>query len=204
MGLSYTLDHGQRLVRSRGWGVLRIAEFEEFYSRLAADPAFDPSYRSLGDLRKVSAIAVTSNELAASAALPVFEPSSRRAVVASLDAVYGMLRAYATFNERMGATIRVFRDLESAEAWLDGGVDLARGRGGHRERRRLFGDGPSRDGAGTARAHRRPPNRAGQPPALQARGAERAPRHRRRSRPLGETAERPMTSATYASSTARR
>lgn len=53
----------------------------------------------------------------------MFEPSARRALVAQRDAVYGMLRAFATFNERMGASIRIFRDVESAEAWLDGGGD---------------------------------------------------------------------------------
>src|SRR3954471_16620171 len=121
MAMTYTLDHANRMVRSRGWGVLRIDEIEEFYSRLAADPAFDPTYRSLGDLREVTEIAVTSNELAASAALPVFEHEARRAIVASRDAVYGMLRAFATFNERIGATVRIFRDIDLAEAWLDGG-----------------------------------------------------------------------------------
>jgi hypothetical protein len=121
MGMTFTIDHENRMVRSRAWGVLRIDEIEEFYSRLAADPTFDPTYRSLGDMRDVSEIAVTSTQLAASAALPVFEVSARRALVASRDAVYGMLRAFASFTERMGATIRIFRDLESAEAWLDGG-----------------------------------------------------------------------------------
>jgi hypothetical protein len=123
MAMSYTLDHANRMVRSRAWGVLRIGEIEDLYSRLAADPAFDPTYRSLGDLREVTEIAVTSNELAASAALPVFERGARRALVASRDAVYGMLRAFASFNERMGATVRIFRDIEIAEAWLASGDD---------------------------------------------------------------------------------
>jgi hypothetical protein len=123
MGLTYIFDHANRIVRSRGWGVLRIGQIEAFYSRLVADPAFDPTYRSLGDLREVSEIAVTSNELAASAARPVFEHGTRRALVASRDAVYGMLRAFASFNERMGQTMRIFRDIEVAEAWLEHGDD---------------------------------------------------------------------------------
>jgi hypothetical protein len=123
MGVCYTFDHAHRLLRARGWGILSMPDIEEFYSRLQADPAFDPSYRSLGDLREVTEIAVDSTDLAASASLPVFEPGTRRALVASRDAVYGMLRAFASFNERMGQTMRIFRDMESAEAWLDGGDD---------------------------------------------------------------------------------
>jgi hypothetical protein len=123
MGMCYALDHARRMLRSRGWGTLSTADIEEFYSRLQADPAFDPSYCSLGDLREVTEIAVHSTDLAASASLPIFEPGARRALVASRDAVYGMLRAFASFNERMGQTTRIFRDMESAEAWLAGGDD---------------------------------------------------------------------------------
>ena len=123
MGITYSFDHANRMVCSRGWGRLSMPEIEEFYSRLQADPAFDPSYRSLGDLRDVSEIAVNSNDLATSASLPIFDPGTRRALVASRDAVYGMLRAFASFNERMGQTTRIFRDMETAEAWLDGGDD---------------------------------------------------------------------------------
>lgn len=121
--MTYALDHANRMVRSRGWGILSTPDIEEFYSRLVADPTFDPSYRSLGDLLDVTEIAVDSNDLAASASLPVFEAGTRRALVASRDAVYGMLRAYASFNERMGQTMRIFRSLEAAEAWLEGGDD---------------------------------------------------------------------------------
>jgi hypothetical protein len=123
MGLIYTFDHANRIVRSRGSGILSIHDIEEFYGRLQADPAFDSSYRTLGDLREVTEIAVASNELAASAALPIFDAGTRRALVASRDAVYGMLRAYASFNERMGQTMRIFREIERAEAWLDSGDD---------------------------------------------------------------------------------
>ena len=37
--------------------------------------------------------------------------------------MYGMLRAFANFNERMGKTVRIFRQIEAAEAWLAGGED---------------------------------------------------------------------------------
>jgi hypothetical protein len=123
MGLTYRIDRANRLVRSRGSGVLTIQVIQEFYSKLQADPAFEPDYRTLGDLREVTEIAVTSNQLAASASLPIFRAGTRRALVATSDLVYGMLRAYATFNEHMGQTVRVFRDLPTAERWLETGQE---------------------------------------------------------------------------------
>jgi hypothetical protein len=123
MGITYKFDHAERTVRARGWGVLSMPDIDDFYSRLQAEPAFDPSYRTLGDLLLATEIAVTSHQLASSAALPVFEPGTRRALVASRDAVYGMLCAFAAFNERLGQTVRIFRNMDAAEAWLAGGED---------------------------------------------------------------------------------
>jgi hypothetical protein len=123
MGITYRIDRADRIVRSRGWGVLTLGELQDFYSRLQADPGFEWDFRRLGDLREVTEIVVTSGELAESASLPIFEPGTRRALVASRDVVYGMLRAYAAFNQRMGQTVRIFRDIETADAWLASGDD---------------------------------------------------------------------------------
>ena len=123
MGLTYKIDRDHRIVRSRGSGVVTLQAMQEFYSRLQADPAFEPDFRSLGDLREATEIAVTSNQLAASASVPIFLPGTRRALVATRDAVYGMLRAYAVYNDRMGQTMRIFRDMEVAELWLAIGDD---------------------------------------------------------------------------------
>jgi hypothetical protein len=119
MGLSYIFDHARRIVRARGSGVLRAADLSEYYGRLQADPSFDPRYRSLGDLREVERIDISANELAVSASLPVYARGTKRALVATRDSVFGMLRAYASYNARMGQTMWVFRDVEAAEAWLE-------------------------------------------------------------------------------------
>ena len=119
MGLTYVIDRERRLVRSRGVGVLTLRELQDFYSRLLTDPAFDPEYRSLGDLRAVTDVDVDSAGLVQAAATPVFIEGTKRALVATSDAVYGMARAYASYHERMGQVVRVFRQMELAEAWLD-------------------------------------------------------------------------------------
>ena len=123
MGLGYTIDHEKRLVRTRGSGVLQAKDIEEFYRRLLADKAFDSTYRCLADLREVTEVAVTTDDLARSASLAVFAPGTRRALVAIPDAVFGMLRVYASFGERAGQTMRIFRRVAIAEAWIEDGDD---------------------------------------------------------------------------------
>jgi hypothetical protein len=49
-----------------------------------------------------------------------FSPGSRRAFIASEDAVFGLARMFAMHAEAQGQTIEVFRDRVKAEAWLDG------------------------------------------------------------------------------------
>jgi hypothetical protein len=119
MGLTFVIDRQRGIVRSRGVGVVTAPDLQDFYSRLLTDPGFDPGYRSLGDLREVVEIAVDSAGLARAAEAPVFAAGTRCALVATADAVYGMARAYAAYNERMGRTVRVFREVDDAEAWLD-------------------------------------------------------------------------------------
>jgi hypothetical protein len=53
-----------------------------------------------------------------------FAAGTPRAMVATNDVVYGMLRAYAAYNDNMGQTVRIFRDMESAAAWSEAGDDL--------------------------------------------------------------------------------
>jgi hypothetical protein len=119
MGLTYVLDREQRIVRSRGAGVLTMRELQDFYSRLLTDRRFEPDFRGLGDLRGVTEISIESSGLAEAASLPVFGEHAKRALVATNDAVYGMARAYASFTERMSQTVRVFRSMKVAEAWLN-------------------------------------------------------------------------------------
>ncbi|HJP59883.1 MAG TPA: hypothetical protein VJ865_07780, partial [Gemmatimonadaceae bacterium] len=47
-----------------------------------------------------------------------FAPGTRRAFVATTDAVFGMARMFAMRAESVGQTIQVFRDLTQAREWL--------------------------------------------------------------------------------------
>lgn len=119
MALQYTIDNECLVVRTTGSGVLDVGELRALMSHLPTDPHFNATYHSLVDLRDVIAIAMDSAALAPIAMTAVFTPGSKHALVATADAVYGMARAYASFGESKGQVTRVFREMRSAEAWLD-------------------------------------------------------------------------------------
>jgi hypothetical protein len=119
MSMSYRIDPQRRLVLTRGWGVLSAQELLDITSQILVDPRFDPTYRSLGDLREVTQIDMDTLATAHTAATPLFLPGTRRAIVATSDAVFGMARMFASFAERAGQEVRVFRELHHAEAWLE-------------------------------------------------------------------------------------
>ena len=118
MSMSYTIDPARRLVRTRAWGVLSTTDLQDSSSRLMADARFEPRYRSLVDLREVTGVSADMEALAQTAAVPLFAEGVQRAIVASSDVAFGIARMYATFAERTGGDVRVFRELEHASDWL--------------------------------------------------------------------------------------
>jgi hypothetical protein len=120
MGMTYTIDEERRVVLTRGWGKVTTRELQDLTSRILLDPRFDAAYRSLADLRDVTEVMVNTMAMAETASTPLFVLGARRAIVASADVVFGMARLFASFAERSGQEVRVFKDLSSAEAWLEG------------------------------------------------------------------------------------
>jgi hypothetical protein len=116
--MSYRIDHALRVVRSRGWGTLSTSDLQDYTSRLLADPAFDPDYRSLADLTEVTRVDIDQVALSQAAWMPSFTQGTRRAIIASSDLVYGLARMFATHSERFGQVVHVYRDRADAEAWL--------------------------------------------------------------------------------------
>jgi hypothetical protein len=117
--MNYRIDPERRLVLTRGWGELSTRELADVMRRIRLDPRFDPTYRSLGDLREVTTITVDTMATAQTAASPLFADGTRRAIVATSEVAFGMARMFASFSERSGQEVRVFRDISLAEAWLD-------------------------------------------------------------------------------------
>ena len=119
MPASYAIDTDRRLVLSRIWGTATEDEIRDHGQRLRNDPKFRPDFRQLLDMSELTEILVGSDMVRNAARNQFFSPGVRRALVASTDAAFGMARMYAIASENVGQTIKVFRDMNKAEAWLD-------------------------------------------------------------------------------------
>jgi hypothetical protein len=123
VAVEYVIDSRHRLVRSTFSGEVKAAELFDLQRRLKADPAFDPTFSQLGDVRlATSTDEKDGNEVARELARNrVFGPTSRHAFVVSETVYTGHIRRLAIYLELAGGTeqIRVFRDMDEALAWLE-------------------------------------------------------------------------------------
>ena len=118
MPATYEIDPQRRLITSRLWGAVTDAVVNEHKQRLRSDPRFNPTYQMLTDLTGVTEIAVTTGMINETSLDQFFEPGTRRAIVATNDAVFGMARMFAMRAESVGQIIHVFRDEDKAREWL--------------------------------------------------------------------------------------
>ncbi len=118
MPAEYELDLALGLVRTKEWGVLTDDDLHELYERIRSDPAFDPSFRQLCDLREVTQITTTAEALRSLAQSHVFSPGSRRAFVVGRAVDFGLARMYQAYSEVEGQTVEVFREMDEAKVWL--------------------------------------------------------------------------------------
>ena len=117
MPMTFVLDHENRLVRSKGWGVVSAADMSDVKGRLLATQ-FDPTYREFCDFSGVTDFQLTGKEVQTFATTSPFSKTARRAVIVSSDVVYGMVRMYGLMGDRDSNYHRVFRDAASALRWL--------------------------------------------------------------------------------------
>ncbi|MCC6987597.1 MAG: hypothetical protein IT181_01280 [Acidobacteria bacterium] len=104
---------------SRAWGVLAENESAEHYRLMAADPAFQSSFKQMCDLRSVDRIEMSTAAIRALAKTAVFEAGVRRAFLAPADAHYGLSRMLQAFSQLEGTEIGVFRTAAEAAEWLN-------------------------------------------------------------------------------------
>lgn len=118
MSAGYSIETALRLVLTRAWGTLTAADFLGHAQSLGLDPAFDPTYHQLLDLRDVTALDFPTSTIREMAYQSPFRSGARRAIVVNSDAMYGLARMFQTLREPVADHIAVFRDLPSALDWL--------------------------------------------------------------------------------------
>jgi hypothetical protein len=114
----YRIDPERRIIYSRGWGLLSDEDLRRYQERLNADPDFVPVYSQLVDLSDVEVLKLSSEGVRMSAAAETWSPEARRAFVAPMDAVYGMVRVHEGFSGGEQPNVKIFRCISEARAWL--------------------------------------------------------------------------------------
>ena len=123
MPATFLIDHDERIVRSRAWGLLLDRDLVETQRRLREDPRFEPTFCQIFDFTAVEQLALTSEGLRKLAADSPFARDARRAIVVNGEGAYGMARMYAMLSDRDPEYFRIFRDTASALKWLRDGPD---------------------------------------------------------------------------------
>src|SRR5436305_9503077 len=110
MPAAYEIDAVHGIVKTRLWGVVTDDDVYEHNDRLRNDPKFHAHYRQLVDMSGITKAAVTATMITDTAINQFFEPGSRRAIIASNDAVFGLARMFALRCESVGQTIEVYSE----------------------------------------------------------------------------------------------
>ena len=121
MPATFLIDHDERIVRSRAWGLLIDSDLFDTQQRLRDDPRFEPTYCQIWDFTAVQQLCLTGDGLRKLAANSPFSRDARRAIVVGSEGAYGMARMYALLSDRNPAYFRIFRDTPAAIKWLRDG-----------------------------------------------------------------------------------
>lgn len=122
MPVSYEIDTASGSVRTRCFGDVTLAEAVDHFRALGADPATPKRPSVLVDLRETTSLPETDQLRAIAKEVARLDQKLQWgacAIVASRDAVYGISRMFAVYTEQSFSSVRVFRELAEAEAWLD-------------------------------------------------------------------------------------
>ena len=119
MPIDYHIDNLEGIVYTTVSGVVTPEDLRSVRKRLAADADFSPNLKQIMDLRAITEIALTSQEVRELAVGDSFAPGSRRAILAPRDLDFGMARMYAAGTDNVQGNLRVFRDEDEARDWIE-------------------------------------------------------------------------------------
>ena len=118
LATSFYLD--RRLIITRGWGHITLADMRAYQQELVQRPEFDPTWAHVFDAEDAVQFDMSREEVRQLAATSVLAPSARRAMVATDLATFGFFRMYGTLFELQvdGSAVGVFRTLDDAIEWV--------------------------------------------------------------------------------------
>jgi len=122
MPVEFELEARKRRIRVRWIGPITGDEMlkADAQFRGKPEPGFEPDFDQLIDLRSATGGEVSTETLQIlTSRPPAFARSSRRALVVRSDLGYGLSRMWEQMRSDEAGEIRVFRDMDEAERWLD-------------------------------------------------------------------------------------
>ena len=117
MPADYKIDKTRRIVFSVLSGILTNDDIIGHQQRLACDPDFGPGFSQLVDARGVSDMKITRHGIQSITSANLYGRGSRRAIVATDPAIYGMARMFEMMRNGE-EEIEVFGDANRARDWL--------------------------------------------------------------------------------------
>lgn len=121
MPITQRVDRERRRVVVEVWGRITVKDILRAIDLAIADPDFEPGFDFLSDHRRVERPLTTRQAKRTAAHLESHRADmahARWAVVTGNPASYGMIRMLAVYAEKVPVTVRAFKRMEEAEAWL--------------------------------------------------------------------------------------
>lgn len=121
MPVTYSIDALGKMIRTTCSGPVKLEDVLDHFKTLQHDPACTGQLDVLLNVSEAESLPQTTQLTNVTAAVSmVREKVDFRfcAIVASRDAMFGMMRIFEVFTGRYFRAIRVFRGATEAEAWL--------------------------------------------------------------------------------------
>jgi hypothetical protein len=121
MPVTYRIDSATKTIRTTCSRPLKFAEVMDHFRCLKEDPACSGSLNVLLDVSDADLVPQASQLGAVSAAVSLVRSKVQFqacAVVATRDAMFGMMRMFEVLAGNYFSAMRVFRKMDEAEAWL--------------------------------------------------------------------------------------
>jgi hypothetical protein len=120
MAFTISIHPQHRLIYAKQVGLASREEIIRQRLELSRDPAFDPSFDAIIDLREGDLSALQSSDITSLASTTTLASQSRRVFVADTADKFGLMRMYETRRELSGGDerIRIVATLDQALEWL--------------------------------------------------------------------------------------
>jgi len=121
MPVRYQIDKANGLIRTRCVGDVTVQEVVDHFQTLAQDPDCPDYLDVLLDLSKQTSLPQSDELREVTEAIRRVRDRVRFgycAIVASTDALFGMLRMFQVFTEDLFGEAHVYRSMADAEGWL--------------------------------------------------------------------------------------